>query len=142
MVYLADVNVLVALLHAAHPHQARASAWLEARSDSATIGLCRVTQLGLLRVLTNKAGLAAETHTAPEVWDAWSALLADDRFRILDEPSNLDREWRRLTGALGLGKMIETDSYLAAFALAARIPILTFDQGFQRWPDLHVEIPA
>lgn len=142
MGYLADVNFLVALLHASHEQSARAARWLEDRKPAPSIGLCHVTQIGLLRVLTNRSWLKSEVRSAAEVWSAWDALLADDRFVFLAEPSRLDREWRRLTGSLATGKMVETDSYLAAFARSARLTLLTFDAGVRRFPGLAVEVPT
>jgi toxin-antitoxin system PIN domain toxin len=142
VVFLADVNVLIALLHAEHPHSLRANAWLDRLSSPDLVGLCRITQMGLLRLMTNSRWLKSEAREADEVWSGWGALLADGRFRFLDEPSSLEREWRRLTAGLARGRMVETDSYLAAFAISAGIPIVTFDRGFERWPRLRVEIPA
>jgi len=146
MACLADVNFLVALAHEAHEHSRRAGAWLEKPASAPTIALCRVAQMGMLRILTNRSWLKAEVRSAAEVWAAWDALLSDDRFVFLDEPVGLEREWRRLTGELATTRAVETDSYLAAFALAADLPVLTFDRAFgtglaggQR---LRIEVPA
>jgi predicted nucleic acid-binding protein len=105
------------------------------------VGLCRVSQMGVLRILTNRKWLKDEARSAEEVWSAWTTLLADDRFRVLEEPLGLEQEWRRRTLRLAPGSMIETDTYLAAFAVAAGLTLLTFDRGFQRFPGLAVEIP-
>jgi len=131
MTYLADVNFLVALLHARHVHASRAAAWLEGLRAADRVGICRVVQLGVLRVLSNRAWLAEDVLRAGEVWAAWDLLLADDRFLFLPEPAGLEPEWRHLTGAFRKGRMAETDAYLTAFARAGGLRILTFDRGLR-----------
>lgn len=140
MTYLADVNFLVALLHSRHVHASRAAAWLESLGAADRVGICRVAQLGVLRVLTNRTWLAEDVLRAGEVWAAWDLLLADDRFLFLPEPANLESEWRRLTAAFRKGRMAETDAYLAAFARAGGLRILTFDRGFRDFAGVAVEL--
>lgn len=146
MACLADVNFLVALGHGAHQHAARAAAWLGRQTGSPAVALCRVSQMGFLRILTNRSWLQSEVRTAAEAWSAWATILADDRFVFLDEPPGLERGWRELTSGLPSGRSVETDGYLAAFALAADLPVLTFDRafgsGFDRRFGLRVEIPG
>jgi uncharacterized protein len=130
--YLADVNVLVALLHERHAKTAQTVAWLEGQEQSGIVALCRVVQMGVLRVLTNPAWLKDEVLTAAAVWQGWDRLLSDERFTRVDEPAGLEREWRTLTGPFAAGRCAETDTYLAAFARAGGYRLLTFDQGFAR----------
>ena len=52
---LCDVNFLVAMCHRAHQHHAKAKEWLDAGGGDAGLVLCRVSQLGMLRLLTNPA---------------------------------------------------------------------------------------
>lgn len=68
---------------------------------------------------------------ARAVWDAWDLLLTDDRFAAVDEPPGLERQWRSLTEDLAAGRCAETDTYLAAFALAGGCRVLTFDRGLR-----------
>ena len=51
MASLIDVNVLVALFHGNHFHSERASDWI-ADQESDTVLICRVAQMGALRILT------------------------------------------------------------------------------------------
>lgn len=53
MAFLADVNFLVALLHARHTASPIANAWLDEQDEPACVAVCRVAQMGALRVLTN-----------------------------------------------------------------------------------------
>jgi hypothetical protein len=140
MAYLADVNVLIALLHARHQHAQRAAAWLAELPEGAKILLCRVAQMGVLRILTNRSWLREDVLSAGEVWSGWDLLLTDDRFAAVDEPAGFESEWRRSTQSLPHGRSAETDFYFAAFATAGGHRLLTFDRGFRSFDGLDVLI--
>lgn len=140
MAFLADVNFLVALLHARHVASARAVAWLEQQNEPASILICRVAQMGVLRILTNPAWLKEDVQPAAAIWEAWDLLLADDRFAQAQEPRHLETTWRLLTRDFPAGKCAETDTYLAAFALAGGHRMLTFDRGFRQFPGLDLAL--
>jgi len=141
MGYLADVNFLVALLHARHALSERAVAWLGRQEQAGSILLCRVAQMGVLRVLTNPTWLKEEVLPAAAVWDAWDLLLTDDRFTSIQEPPGIESEWRLVTQGFAPGRHAGTDTYLAAFARAGGYGLLTFDRGFHQFEGLEVEIP-
>jgi toxin-antitoxin system PIN domain toxin len=140
MAYLADVNFLIALLHERHAASLRAAAWLDSEDEPRNILLCRVAQMGALRILTNPAWLKEDVLPARAVWDAWDLLLTDERFARVNEPSGLEPEWRRVTEELAAGQCAETDTYFAAFARAGGHRLLTFDRGFRRFEGLDVVI--
>ena len=141
MAFLADVNFLVALLHERHTQSPRASAWLRRHNEEGSVALCRVAQMGALRVLTNRAWLADEVQSAAEVWRAWDLLGADDRFFLVAAPAQLESEWRRLTSGWPRGRMAETDAYFAAFASSGGYRLLSFDKGLRRFPGVELELP-
>lgn len=136
MAFLADVNFLVALLHARHTASRSANAWLDQQDEPACVAVCRVAQMGALRVLTNPSWLGEDVLTIRRVWEGWDLLCADDRFWLAEEPPGLEHEWRTLTSDLARGRQLDTDTYLAAFALAGGYTFLTFDQGFGRYEAL------
>jgi hypothetical protein len=140
MAYLADVNFLIALLHARHAASERAAAWLDGQEEPRSVRLCRVVQMGALRILTNPAWLQEDVLPARSVWDAWDLLLTDDRFARVSEPPRLEAEWRLLTEEFPVGRCAETDAYLAAFARAGGLRVLTFDRGFRRFEGLDAMI--
>ena len=140
LAYLADTNFLIALLHARHALSERAIAWLDTQEEPGGILLCRVAQMGALRVLTNPAWLKEEAQPAAAIWDAWDLLLTDHRFAPVQEPPRLEEEWRLLTRLFAVGRCVETDTYLAAFARAGGHRLLTFDRGFRGFRGLDVEI--
>ena len=50
---LADVNFLVALIYEKHVHHEAAMRWLASLPRGDTLALCRVAQMGVLRILTS-----------------------------------------------------------------------------------------
>lgn len=137
---LPDVNVLLAILHAEHPHANLANKWLDEQRATGGIAVCRVTQMGLLRLLTRKVVMGERVLSAPKAWGYWNDLLSDSRFAFIEEPPGLEREWLTLSAALPSGASVNTDTYLAAFAQAGGLTLVTFDKGFARFPGLSVEI--
>jgi predicted nucleic acid-binding protein len=60
MAALPDINVLLPLTYGAHVHHAAAVAWLDTVQEDGELVLCRVSQLGLLRLLNNPAATGAD----------------------------------------------------------------------------------
>lgn len=139
---LVDVNVLVALMHARHVHSARAVRWLAVHEAPGTVAGCRVSQMGALRILTHPSAMKNEVKSASEFWDGWQALIDDDRFTLVAEPSGLENAWRTLGAALPRGQPAETDCYLAAFAIAGKLSLVSFDRGLRRFAALDLVDPA
>jgi len=140
MASLVDVNLLLALLHERHAFSAKAVAWLDEQSGSGSVAICRIVQMGVLRILTRPSIMKDDLLTPSEFWQGWSVLMADARFFIVSEPTQLESVWRELTVSLPRGQCAETDAYLAAFAQAGGYSMATFDKGFQRYPDLDLEL--
>lgn len=136
MALLVDVNVVFPLLYAGHEHSARASRWLEREAKERQVLLCRIVQMGTLRLLTNARLMKDESLSPHEAWEVWDSLWTDPRFARVDEPPRLERTWRALARDLPRGGSADTDSYLAAFALAGGYRLVTFDRGFRRFGDL------
>ena len=123
-----DVNVWLALTHDVHEHHQLAIRWFH-ETASSRICFCRVTQMGLLRLLTTQAVMHDETLSQAQAWIAYDAWYNDDRIRFLDEPSPIEevfRELTRETGQSARGHWV--DAYVAAFALLAGATLITFDR--------------
>lgn len=140
MAYLIDVNVLVALMHERHQHAQVAIAWLETCQASSGIQICRVVQMGALRILTNPTIMQEDVLSGKEFWDGWQRMLDDDRFAIAREPADLDPAWRAICDTIPKRQRIETDVYLAAMAQSGGYTMATFDEGFRKYPGLSLEI--
>ena len=68
--YLADVNVLIALLDEDHIHHTIVASWFDASAQE-EFGVCTFTEAGFLRVMTNpKAG----SHSIEEALNALASL--------------------------------------------------------------------
>lgn len=140
MASLIDVNVLIALLHARHRHSPQAVAWLDRQDEIASVLICRVVQMGALRILTHPTVMKKDAMNAGTFWRGWDAVAQDERFAWADEPEIFETVWRELTGKLPAGTSAETDAYLAALSLAGAWKLATFDQGFTRFPNLDLEL--
>jgi uncharacterized protein len=131
MIYLADVNVWLALTHVVHQHHSLAKEWFSESADDQVV-FCRTTQSGLLRLLTNQRVMGADVFTAEDAWDVYDDFFKTGKVRFAEEPPGLERAGRQATQPLQTGPNFWTDAYLAAFAITAGYTVVTFDQGFKR----------
>jgi len=124
-----DVNVWLALTHEIHPQHRQATEWDGALRSDVVLSFCRFTQLGLLRLLTNQSAMGADVLTQTDAWTVYDAFLATDRARFIDEPAGIDPLFRIHTKRDEVSTKQWADGYLAAFAIAARMPLVTFDRA-------------
>ena len=127
-----DVDVWVALTYEGHVHHTAAAKWFTTLDQDATLVFCRFTQLGLLRLLTAEAVMGDEVMTQPEAWRAYDRWQQDDRVELMNEPSNLEPRFRRLTRRPSPATKDWADSYLAAFAASGELTVVTFDRALRR----------
>lgn len=126
-----DINVWIALTIERHVHHTRATRWFEAIDGSGRLFFCRFTQMGLLRLLTLEAVMGQEEVMAQAgAWKAYDRWLEDERIGFLDEPSEIEAAFRGLTQSGQAAPKDWADSYLAAFAGAAHLTLVTFDRAF------------
>ena len=124
-----DINVWVALTYEGHTYHQTAADWYAALSPEAALVFCRFTQLGLLRLLTTAAVMGDEVMTQPEAWRAYDSWHKDPRIEFADEPSEVEVRFRALTRLRQPATRDWADSYLAAFAAAGQLTLVTFDRG-------------
>lgn len=129
MRWLADVNFLVALCYDAHSHHRRAIQWLKTLGAPDQIVLCRITQLGLLRLLNNPSIMGEDAQSCAQCWKMYDAILSDDRFVYLDEAQGLEREMRAMMVGEKFTPKLWQDAYLLAFAKTSGLKLLTFDKA-------------
>lgn len=128
MTWLADGNVLVALLLRTHVHHERAHQWL-AGLEKDRFATCSATQGTLLRVHMR---ISAE-GTAAAAWEALRAVSGHSRHEWWDSPLNyLDVPHRNLQGY----KQV-TDAWLAELARRRGGRVATLDSGFAT---LHADV--
>jgi toxin-antitoxin system PIN domain toxin len=127
---LLDVGVWLAAVWGRHVHHPEVRAWFD-EQDRALV-FCRVTQMGVLRLLSTPSIMGGDVLTRSECWGAVDRLLADERVLQADEPQHLELTWRALSNRDDTSHKLWTDDYLAAFAQAADMPIATVDRAFAR----------
>jgi len=103
MNYLVDVNVWLALALIGHVHQVAALKWIEEPAVGLTY-FCRVTQQGLLRLLTNPKVMGANVLTAGDVWRLYDTFYQDSRVRFAEEPPGLEDFWREQSRSAQTGQ--------------------------------------
>jgi len=140
MAVLCDVNFLVALCHRSHQHHLAAKTWLDAGRGDAGLVLCRVSQLGLLRLLTNPAVMRGEVCTTDESWAVHDRLMTDARFSYHEEPIGVQAKLREFTKGFSFSSKLWQDAYLAAFAVSSGLDFITFDRGYNKFAGLRPEI--
>jgi toxin-antitoxin system PIN domain toxin len=140
-VKLLDVNVWLAAAWARHVHHAFAKQFVDAEEDEMLF--CRVTELALLRLVTNRAVLGSDALTRRQAWDLLLALQADPRIRFAQEPRGLAPLWIAFSKRDDRSHLSWTDDYLAAFAQAAGAELVTLDGGMRtRYPSVNVTLLA
>jgi toxin-antitoxin system PIN domain toxin len=141
---LADVNVWLATLVAEHPHHEVAVDWW--RNDLLEAGdrlaFCRVTQLGLLRLLTNDRVMGRQRKSVVAAWSVYRDLLSLPMVVFAPEPEGTEELLAEHCLLGGESPGVWTDAYLAAFARAGGLGLVTFDRGFRRYAGLDLRVLA
>ncbi|HJQ45422.1 MAG TPA: TA system VapC family ribonuclease toxin [Amycolatopsis sp.] len=131
-----DVGVWLAAVWVNHVHHPRVAAWFTEQDGD--LCLCRVTQMGLLRLLSNAAVMSDDVVSRTDgcVVDR---LRSDERMCWRQEPLQLEPVWRAMSARDDTGHKLSTDDYPAAFAQAAGLPFVTLDTRFApRYPSVTV----
>ena len=122
--YLADVNVLIALMDEDHIHRKIVAKWFDASAE-AEFGVCAFTETGFLRVTTNpKAG----SHSIEEALDALASLNNHAGYRLWP----MAEGWAALVEPFRervFGHQQITDAYLLGLAVKEDGVLVTLDKG-------------
>jgi toxin-antitoxin system PIN domain toxin len=139
MTYLADVNFWLALAVDNHVHHATAAEWSRKCSED-HLAFCRITQNGLLRLLTNPHVMGSDVLTSARAWEAYDTLYENRCVRFVDEPVGVEQTWRSHTRHSRKGPNFWTDAYLAAFTAAAGFTLVTFDRVLAKQAAPHAHL--
>ena len=71
-----------------------------------------------------------EVMTQEQAWKTYDYWLQDERVSFLTEPAEVETPFRAMTRLRQSAPKDWADSYLAAFAVAAQLTLVTFDQSF------------
>ena len=133
--FLPDINVWLALTFDSHVHHPAAKTWFDALSNEVCF-FCRLSQQGFLRLATNASVFGKHALSLAEAWQKYDIYLSDPRIAFADEPSIIENYWRTFTQHQSFSPNVWSDAYLAAFAVAGKLEVVTFDKGFAQYQNL------
>lgn len=120
-----DINVWLALATPEHAHSAEACAWWD--QENGPIAFSRLTQLGLLRIVTTAAAMGGNPLTMDQAWRLYDTFFEDDRVTFLPDPGQGDHEFRRLAAGGLASPKVWNDAWLLALCRNSRAVLVTFD---------------
>lgn len=138
---LVDANVWLAISFGDHVHHETACRWFDAQVDG-SCAFCRLTEMALLRHLTNVKIMGKFVQSQQQAWNAYDALISDPRVMFHFEPLGVDAEFRNFAQSASPSHQRWSDAYLAAFAKLNDAQLTTFDRGFTTFTGLDVLLLA
>jgi toxin-antitoxin system PIN domain toxin len=117
-----------------HPHHKQALEAYARTSASLPAIFCRSTEQSFLRLATTPALLQICGATGVTNEDALTALdyfLSMPSVKNREEPDGIVPIWRRLARRPNAAPKVWMDAYLAAFAIAGKMTMVTFDRDFK-----------
>jgi toxin-antitoxin system PIN domain toxin len=137
-VSLVDAGVWLAAIWGRHTHHRIAKQWFDEQPDD--LILCRVTQMSLLRLLSNPAIMREDVVTRSEAWRIVDRIWSDNRVLWAAEPDHLESVFRAISARDDYSHILWTDDYLAAFAQASGASLATLDTKLKdRYPSVQVD---
>jgi len=132
---LPDINVWLAFSVADHAHHQRARRyWYEESADQ--LAFCRVTSLGFLRLATNASAMRGNPLTVPQAWQAYGEFRRLPEVLLAVEPDDCETWLEHWALGNDPAPRLWTDAYLAAFARAGGLRLVSFDGDFRRFDGL------
>jgi uncharacterized protein len=132
---LPDLNVWLALSDADHQHHARARRYWETEA-APELAFCRVSMLGLLRLLTHTKVMRGMPFTPAEAWQGYRAFRALPEVSFLQENSRMERQFAHWSDTPTFAPSRWTDTWLAAQAVTTGSRLISFDADFRAFPGL------
>jgi toxin-antitoxin system PIN domain toxin len=130
-----DLNVWLALADPDHQHHSRARHYWEHESLS-EFAFCRLTMLGLLRLLTHPKVMSGDPLTVVEAWAAYDAFAKLPECRFIEDSELADHYFAAWTKAPAFAVHRWTDAWIAAIARSANARAVSFDADFATFGNL------
>lgn len=124
-----DVNVWLALSTPDHEHFRSAWKWYTSLPAGTVLIFCRITQLGLLRLLTTQAVMGQGVLNQAEAWRTFDRWIKAGGAEFAEEPSGFEARFRSNTSTVQASPKEWADAYLAAFSFMHGSPLITFDRA-------------
>lgn len=93
------------------------------------MAFCRISQLGLLRLLTTAAVMGNKPLSLNRSWRIYDELLADDRVVFVYERPEIDAVFRARAAGHAASPKLWADAWMLAIAEAAGGQLITFDRA-------------
>ena len=122
-----DVNVWMAVVMEHHVHRAAARIWWE--TAEGPIAFTRLTQIGLLRLLTTSAAMDGKPLRMDQAWRVHDRLFEDDRVVFLPEPAGAEAPFRKYSSRGTASPKLWADAWLLGVASSAGGILVTFDRA-------------
>lgn len=122
-----DINVWLAIATPEHIHAGVARNWWE--QESGAIAFCRLTQLGILRLVTTAAAMDGKPLTMAEAWRVYDRFYDDERVTFISEPPEVEKRFREKATGKTASPKVWADAWLLAVAQTAEGTLVTFDKA-------------
>jgi toxin-antitoxin system PIN domain toxin len=132
--FLFDSNVWLALAFQRHPAHAAAINALAHASKAQPACFCRATQQSFLRLASTPAIFKAygvDGMTNQNALRSYKELIAHPSVSFREEPHGTSSLWPENAGRSTASPKVWMDAYLAAFALAGKMILVTDDRAFE-----------
>lgn len=132
---LPDLNVWLALADPDHQHHRRARQYWETEA-APELAFCRLSMLGLLRLLTHSKVMRGSPFTPAEAWQGYRTFLALPEVSFLPENPRVEPQFTAWTDSVAFASHRWTDAWLAALAFTTGSRLVSFDSDFHVFPGL------
>jgi hypothetical protein len=123
-----DTNVWLALVwETAYPFRSGAGMVYGARGRAVSFLPVHPTRSAPAAYQPGRNGQRREEHGG--AWEVYDQCCTDERIAFLQEPDSVDLTLRALAGGRHSSPNVWADAYLAAFATAAGLRLVTFDKA-------------
>lgn len=119
----------MALTLRTHQHHGTAWEWYRGLGETTDLVFCRFTQMGFLRLMTTESVVGAEVLNQRQAWAAYDRWIVGSDCLFEEEPFGLEVEFRAFADRTRPSPKEWADSYLAAFAAARSMELVTFDKS-------------
>lgn len=130
---LLDACVGVAVIWEWHGEHEVANRWYNHQLNSRQeLLVCRVSQMAILRLLTQRIAAGDNVLTQRGAWRAYDLFLRSPIVRFIEEPAGVEERFRLLSDREEVSPKRWTDDYLLAFAETMGMRLATLDRPLAR----------
>ncbi len=140
---LPDSNIWLALIMEVHEMHEPVKNWFFSIPESGSLYFNRATQQSFLRLLTTSAvwtPYRSSPLTNSSAWRIYQDLFSRPQIGFLGEENGVEDQWRRYGVRTTASPKLWMDAYLAAFAVAADLVLVTTDKAFKKYKGCTVEL--